>query len=49
MSSVMADHDNHNKPSNNAALQSKDRHSVIKPEHIARTWKVGLRTSQETL
>ena len=32
-----------------ASLQSQERHSIITPEHISRTWKIGLKTAQETL
>ena len=38
-----------NLQSENASLQSKTRHSVITPEHIARTWCIGLKMAHATL
>ena len=42
-------YDNIITPQANASLQSNERHSTITPEHIARTWKIGLKTAQQTL
>ena len=50
VSSIIVNQDKYIENSTSIALlQNQDRHSIITPKHISRTWKIGFKTAQETL